>query len=201
MTGTNILYLSHEIPNMDELKSTCIFICEFINQKVESEEQLKVTLNKKVIKYAVYSDMFGSFTMSHLDLFFADRTQNERNEIWHKLIQLQIIDDEGYFVNQEYHETTRKQIKKTFGRNFERINFVIEENCSRNRRIYVPQHLIPFIRLHLDQWIENALRSLTMENEKEYIVDLDRSGVSFDRNPVVIIQDLDTGTDQYNCKL
>lgn len=184
---------------MDELKSIYIFIWEFINQKVESDEQLKKTLDKKIIKYAVYSEMFGSFTKSHLQHFFGDFTYKERNEIWHKLVELEIIDDDGYFLKQDF-DSMKKDCEKSFGKRFERLNFIIEENCTRNRRIYVPQHLLPFVRLHLDQWIESALRSLTMTNEKEYIVDVDRSGVSFDKNPVVIIQDLDTGTDQFNCR-
>lgn len=190
--------MSHEIPNMDELSSIYTFIFEFINQKVSSEDDLRYILNRKVIKNAVLSDMFGLLTKKELGVYFNELTETKINEIWHKLIDAGIINDSGRFL-----PTKSKNFDDMFENKSpifkQRLIFIIEQNNKRSKQIYVPQHLISFVLLHLEKWIENALRALMMKNEKEYIVDVDHSGSGPDIHPGIIIQDLDTGTDQFNC--
>lgn len=199
--GNNILYLSHDIPNMDELNSIYIFIWQFINQKVCSEDDLRYILNYKVIRDAVLSDMFGTLTKEELGGYLKTLSSNKINEIWHKLIEAGIIEDTGRFLNIFSISTLENMLSKIISRDFvNRLIFIIKQKAKRSKQIYVPQHLIPFVILHLEKWIKSALRALTMEIDKEYIVDVDRSGVCPDINPIVIIQDLDTGADQFNCK-
>lgn len=190
--------MSHEIPNMDELSSIYTFIWEFINQKVNSEDDLRYILDRKVIKNEVLSDMFGSLTKQELSVYFNELSKTKINEIWHKLIDAGIINDSGRFLpTKPRNFDDMFEIKSPISVN--RLMFIIEQNNKRSKQIYVPQHLISFVLLHLEKWIENALRAISMKDDKEYIVDVDHSSSGYDINPVIIIQDLDTGTDQFNC--
>lgn len=184
---------------MDELSSIYTFIWEFINQKVSSEDDMRYILNKDVIKEAVLDDMLGSLTKKELGVYFDQLSETKINEIWHKLVDAGFINDSGRFLPNKPKKIMNDMFEGKSAVFIDRLNFIIGQNAKRSKQIYVPQHLISFVLLHLEKWIESALRALQMREDKEYIVDVDHSSGS-EIHPIIIVQDLDTGTDQFNCK-
>ena len=69
---------------------------------------------------------------------------------------------------------------------------------QKHQHSQIPEYLKCFIELHLDNWILNAFKSVEMESGKDYIVDVNRHGKSYDLEPNIIIIETDTGTDQSN---
>ena len=77
------------------------------------------------------------------------------------------------------------------GKDFERfepeISFLLSKSVSEESSMTIPNHLKPFIQLHLNQWIEGAISALNLTEGVEYMVDTtDKSFRSTDSNPKVI---------------
>ncbi|CAO1364626.1 unnamed protein product [Diamesa tonsa] len=79
-----------------------------------------------------------------------------------------------------------------------RLVYFFQNNELRYKQIKIPIYLKPFVLLHLNTWIESAMRAMYMQNEREYIVDVDRSGNSMDIDPKIFIIDISTGNDESN---
>lgn len=182
--------------NFDDLRSLYIFIWRFLNQSVQSIEDLEFILNKKHVRDAVLNQIYGKISKSEMKENFENL---KTNKIWHELIEFNVISDEGIFLTLQMSEDVKDTLEKKIDSKYvDYIKYVQKQHALKPEQVSIPEHLRGFVMRHLDRWLESALRAMVMQNEKEYIVDVDRSGVSPDRHPVVIIQDLDTGTDQWN---
>ena len=57
----------------------------------------------------------------------------------------------------------------------------------------VPEDLLSFVELHLDQWIDNAITARLMTVNEDYIIDFDRSEAATRSQPNIVIMDNQTG--------
>jgi preprotein translocase subunit SecA len=185
--GSNILYLSHDIPGMEMLESLYVFIWERILNSAQLD----------VIKSEVLYDLYGAINKNDLEKIHAPLKDKptKRNELWHYLIQARIIDTYGRLLIKNL-ETNKIDYKENPALNSKFI-FFFRKVIERERHIHIPEHLLAFVDRHLDTWLANALRALELKRDEDYVIDQDRTiETSPDLNPQVIIIDPDTGTDQ-----
>ena len=57
----------------------------------------------------------------------------------------------------------------------------------------IPEDLLSFVELHLDQWIDNAITARLMTVNEDYIIDFDRSEAATRSQPNIVIMDNQTG--------
>jgi superfamily II DNA/RNA helicase len=184
--GSNILYLSHDIPGMEMLESLYVFIWERIKSSVKLDD----------IKSEVLYDLYGAITKKDLEKIHAPLKDKptEQNELWHYLMQTKIIDPNGRLLLEKL-ETNKIVYKENSALN-PKLIFFFRKVIEREHHIRIPEHLLAFVDRHLDTWLANALRAMELKQDEDYVIDQDRTDTSPDLNPQVIIIDPDTGTDQ-----
>ncbi|KAF6205815.1 hypothetical protein GE061_019989 [Apolygus lucorum] len=197
--GNNMLYLSHGIPELDKLESVYLYIWRWINRPCWDRNGVLTTFDANAIKASVMYDLFGMIGKKDIKALDVVMTNVQAASIWERLFQHKIIDRKS---RPTIDRIDRGQIEKALSPDLikytDRLHYLFMERLSRDRKIQVPNCLKPFVELHLDQWIANAIRAYFMKAGEDYVVDVDRTGTSADRNPNIIIIDKDTGTDQTN---
>jgi golgin subfamily B member 1 len=196
------LYLSHDLPDMQEIESVYTFIWQWVNQPVQNAEQQKQILDKKLVRAVVINDIYGIMAKSQLELCCVESDSKTINKSWQKLLDSKWIGDEGKILVDASNltETGLRAIlpEEIKANDFDRIFFYLREQKLRFKMIKIPKHLENFVLLHLDRWIESAIRAMCMENERQYIIDADVGMSTQNPEIVPIILDLDTGADQPN---
>ncbi|CAO1318605.1 unnamed protein product [Diamesa serratosioi] len=199
--NNNILYLSHELPNMDELETVYLYIWQQLNQPIQNTEHLEQVFNKEFLRYKVLEDIYGLLDKEIIKEAIEEKSEKYLvNIIWQSFTTAKLIDVEGRLMKENY---TEKDIldslpAKCPSATAKRLVYFFQNNKVRTRQINLPIYLKPFVLLHLNTWIESAMRAMYMQNEREYIVDVDRSGNSMDINPKIFIIDISTGNDESN---
>ncbi|XP_059352795.1 uncharacterized protein LOC130698188 [Daphnia carinata] len=165
--GNNTLYLSHDIPGMDTLESLYVFI-------------------------------WGKSLHAPLEDF-----ENEKDSLWNHLIKKEVIDSNGRLLIADANQITEEKINYSpMNDQFRETNlnaklvFYFRKVANRQRRIRIPAYLLGFVDRNLGTWIDNAFQALELRRDENYVIDQDRTDISPDLNPQVIIIDPDTGTDQ-----
>ena len=187
--GNNMLYLSHDIPGMEMLESLYVFIWQKICTSTDTLEQ---------IKSAVLFDLYGVINKN--DLISVHSSLEDRmvdlNAIWVHLIESDVIDHQGRFLITDVQQIPEMATTDIVNLRAKLV-FFFRRIAGRQRRIRIPQQLLPFVDHHLDSWLENAWRAFhELKLDTDYVISLDRTGASSDVNPQVIIIDPDTGMDQ-----
>ncbi|CAF4056884.1 unnamed protein product, partial [Didymodactylos carnosus] len=184
--GNNMLYLSHDIPNMDKLQSFYIFLWQSVNRPIQTTEDLNNFYDNSAIKQSVIADLYGMVMRDEVD-----------DDIWKKLIESETIGSDGRLLNNENDYT---QLVKSFNisqtKTKNRLIFLLNSINARQRYIRIPKELYAFVEKHLDKFIDNAKNALFMSVGVDYVIDVDRTGMDPDLNPKIIIIDKHTGTDQ-----
>ena len=177
-----MLYLSHDIPGMETLESLYVFIWEQIRlHRLSSAE----------VKSAVLFDLYGKIENDDLKNVGLTKV-SERNLLWSRLIEKKVIDSRGRLLIATLNELEPSEWTK-------KLIFYIRGIIQRQRRIRIPEQLLPLVDRHLDTYIANARRaSFELKPGEHYVVDYDRS--SADLTPRVVIIDPDTGTDQIDAQ-
>ncbi|XP_058124995.1 LOW QUALITY PROTEIN: uncharacterized protein LOC131285440 [Anopheles ziemanni] len=195
--GNNMLYLSHDIPWMDKLESVYLFIWQRINRP----EQIVYSfdLEVKCIEAAVLSDLYGMIReqdIAKIDVTLSDR---DCKVIWLELVNSKMLDERGRLLIESLDGLKiSESLTPEFSRYTDRISFLLQATIDRERVVLVPNHLRSFVERHLKQWIKSGITAFFMNPGHDYVVDVDRTGTSSDRNANIIILDKDTGTDQAN---
>lgn len=193
--------MSHELPSMDELESVYLYIWQQLNQPIQSTEHLEQVFSKEFLRYKVLDDIYGVLDKEVIKEAIEDKSEKYLvNIIWQSFTTAKLIDVEGRLTKESY---TEKEIldslpSKCPSATAKRLVYFFQNNKSRYRQINISIYLKPFVLLHLNTWIESAMRAMYMQNEREYIVDVDRSGNSMDINPKIFIIDISTGNDESN---
>ena len=193
--------MSHELPSMDELETVYLYIWQQLNQPIQSTEHLQQVFNREFLRYKVLDDIFGVLDKEVIKEAIEEKAEKYLvNIIWQSFTTAKLIDVEGRLMKESY---TEKDIldslpTKCPSATAKRLVYFFQNNQVRYRQIDIPIYLKPFVLLHLNAWIESAMRAMYMQNEREYIVDVDRSGNSMDINPKVFIIDISTGNDESN---
>lgn len=198
------MYLSHDLPDMQEIESVYCFIWQWVNQPTQSQNQLEEILDKKNVRKVVLNEIWGLLTKDQFELICADVDLQVINKSWQSLIDEKWLSEDGKILV-ESSNLSEENLTKLLPTNLsddamKRMFFFLREQLSRTKMIQIPKYLEHFVLLHLDRWIESAIRALIMENERQYIIDYE-PGQSMRRpQPSPIILDLDTGADQPNSR-
>lgn len=193
--------MSHELPSMDELESVYLYIWQQLNQPIQSTEHLEQVFSKEFLRYKVLDDIYGVLDKEVIKEAIEDKSEKYLlNIIWQSFTTAKLIDVEGRLTKESY---TEKEIldslpTKCPSATAKRLVYFFQNNKVRYRQINISIYLKPFVLFHLNTWIESAMRAMYMQNEREYIVDVDRSGNSMDINPKIFIIDISTGNDESN---
>ncbi|CAF1142837.1 unnamed protein product [Didymodactylos carnosus] len=184
--GNNMLYLSHDIPNMDKLQSLYIFLWQSVNRPIKSMEDLQNVYDNSAIKRSVIADLYGM--VMHDDV---------SDDVWKVLIESKTISQDGrLLVNLKDISRFVKQLEFPKQKTENRLIFLLNNIVTRKRSIKIPEDLYNFVERHLDKFIDNAKHALFMSEGVDYVIDVDRTGLDPDLNPKIIIIDKNTGTDQ-----
>jgi len=194
--GNNILYLSSDLPDIDEVEGVFTIIWNHVNQKFENVEQAAAHLNTKFVRKITLDTIYGIIDEDDIKEMNANI---DAEEIINKLKQNKILDDENLIIEKVYNEARFTKLLLGVDETVaEKIKFVCREKIQAEKQFNIPKYLKSFVLLHLNEWIESAVRALFMQAETEYIVDRRSSGATINNNPEIIIVDLDTGTDMSN---
>jgi preprotein translocase subunit SecA len=202
--GNNMLYLSHSVPGMDLLDSLLIFIQQQIHSPIytgdkNNLEQMQDQFDNTTIKKKVLADIFGQFLKDDLkSIVNSSIPEVKVVAMYEKLIQGKIIDADGYL---KIHRHDQLQLidgmlKQTDAVFVNRIKACFSVIISRERSIEVPVYLRNFVKLHLDELIENCKHALFLEVNTGYVVDVDHTGrMTSALEPLITIIDSNTGAD------
>eukprot|EP00794_Sanderia_malayensis_P008650 gene8650-9581_t len=201
----NVLYLSHDIPDLDALEPIFVYVWSFVHGK----EMYGTKSDVDTIESAVMNAMYGSVRRDGLSenlCCLGGSGEKVANEIWNLMITKAIIDDKGRILKKD------EVMKNAFELNLPTFENVIVESSEleglvlnylkdtlkKGSEITVPNHLENFVALHLKAWIENAFKAKTMEERCHYVIDKDGRNAEDNGTAKVIIMDTDTGKEQFN---
>lgn len=203
--GNNMLYLSHNVPGMNLLDSVLIFIQQQIYNPIytgekNTVEKMQEQFDNANIARTVLADIFGQFSLNDVQqLVKKNLNEAQISAMFEKLIEKQVIDADGYL---KIHRHDQLQLINEALRSIDddvlinRIQTCFAVILSRERRIELPAYLRQFVRLHLDELIENCKQALFLEPDTGYVVDVDHTRkLSSSLEPLITIIDSNTGAD------
>lgn len=197
--GNNMLYLSHDLAGLDKLESVYIYIWQWINRPARYLEDLSDAFDTKAIKEAVLNDLYGLIKKEDIGQLGPELSEQHKNIIWQRLVKTKLLDDQGELLKESIDDNElNKVLSPEFNCYKDRLQYTLKECIEREKCIHVPHYLRPFIEQHLESWINSAIIAFCMKAGEDYVVDVDKTGSSPDRNPNITILDRDTGTDQAN---
>lgn len=195
--GNNILYLSSSLPDIDELEGIFVDIWRHVNQSSNDPEEAMSLLNSSVARKIILDSIYG--ILDEDDIKNMKPGIKNSNLIINKLKNAGIIDDECALFNEPYDESTFSRALKDFDSDVtEKIKYSCRTKMEGRKSVKIPEYLKNFVRLHLNNWIDSAVRAMFLKNQSEYIVDTSQEGQKLYKDPNIIILDLDTGTDMSN---
>ncbi|XP_076658485.1 uncharacterized protein LOC143362324 [Halictus rubicundus] len=197
--GNNMLYLSHDLAGLDKLESVYIYVWQWINRPARDHNELSYAFNTTAIKEAILNDLYGLIKKEDIGKLDSKLSRQQENVIWERLIKAEILDGEGKLLRGSVDGITLdKVLSPEFISYKDRLDFLFKECIEREKFIYVPNYLRAFVEQHLESWINSAINAFFMKERQDYVIDVDRTGTSPDREPNITILDRDTGTDQAN---
>lgn len=199
--GNNILYLSQELPDIDEVESVFHFLWQWVNQEMESEGEMLQLLKSENIRKAVLDNCYGIVDEYDVQKMLGANSEVKCAEILRKLKSSGIIDEECVLIVKDFSEKSLSLTSLNLDPNFiANLTFYINQKLTSTKPISFPQYLKKFVMLNLNKWIGSAINALIMEDGNEYVIDRCREGGSIQMDPNIIIVDIDTGTDQKNAQ-
>lgn len=185
--GNNILYLAQDLPDLDEVESILIFMWELINHKFDSFKEMNVNIIRKEILDHIY----GILSPDNIKMMEKDVDEEKIIKI---LRDSNVIDRENLLNHENFDEQKLMSLLASYDEPLiEKIVRFCKNKLECKNQLKFPKHLKDFVFLHLDKWIENAIRAKYLNNTEEYVLDTSDNG-----NTDIKIIDLDTGTDMLN---
>ncbi|CAF3257667.1 unnamed protein product, partial [Rotaria socialis] len=164
--GNNMLYLSHDIPNMEKLQSLFIFIWKSVNQPANSSDDFNKIYGNAAIKQSIIEDIHGMIMRDEVDA-----------DVWQALLKSKTIGEDGrILIHLKDYTAHVKQLQFPKQKTENRLIFLLNIISNRQRFIKLPSE---FYNSSNNIWIN-----------------VDRTGLDPDLNPKIIIIDKNTGTDQ-----
>ncbi|XP_076676897.1 uncharacterized protein LOC143373477 isoform X2 [Andrena cerasifolii] len=197
--GNNMLYLSHDLASLDKLESVYIYIWQWINRPATNYEELSYVFDIGAIREAVLSDLYDLVKAEDIGKLDSGLSEQQKHIIWERLFKAKILDAQGKLLRGSVDDISlNEMLSPEFISYKDRLGHLFKECIEREKCVHVPNHLKPFVEQHLESWINSAITAFFMKAGHDYVVDVDRTGSTSDRNPQIIILDKDTGTDQRN---
>uniref|UniRef100_A0A914YQA1 Chloroplast protein-transporting ATPase n=1 Tax=Panagrolaimus superbus TaxID=310955 RepID=A0A914YQA1_9BILA len=191
--GSNMLYLSHEIPDFELLQPLFVRIWQIINAAVSTNGNVEFETDK--VTRNVYDTLFYAIDLTQLkDLF--DCTEFEAENLRMNLLREKIVESDGTFIDENV-ETINAQIEGIYEISKilkERLKFVVKQIFDQ-QKLFIPKHLHSFVRRHLIEFINNAKAAMFMKEGEGYQIDCAHMDSSISYEPRVIIVEQGTGVD------
>jgi len=197
--GNNILYLSHDLAGLDKIESVYLFIWQWLNRPAVDMEQLEYAFDVQAIQKGVINDLYGVVDKSDIARLNNGLSEHDKTIIWEGLINNKVLNTEGRLLVKDLSDIPlEKVLSSDLKKYLDHLKFLLKNSIERERSIHIPNYLRGFVEQHLEGWINNAKVAFFMKPGEDYVVDVDKTGTSPDRNPIITILDRDTGTDQAN---
>ena len=192
------MYLSHVIPGMDALESLFVFIWNLIHGKdiVGSDDQMSLLI--ETVRSAMYPLLTKEDIKSVLN-------QQDLNDTWKNLVQCGLINENGKILKnkteiQSSGEGLFKEKSKFLVPNeiCPQLLCLLKDIIRKGVHCPIPEELLSYVELHLEEWIQNAIGARLMTVNEDYLIDIDRSESACRSEPNVVIMDNQTGVEQYH---
>ena len=200
----NVLYLSHEIPDLQALEPVFVFIWSFVHGKGLLGTEDDFSLVQAAIVNAIYGSIRREVLKERLSLL--EDSEAKSYLIWNHLIDKEIIDRRGRILDPK--RLLANNVTLDFADEIKRdakdmdmegiVLCVLKDTVRRGTQITVPRYLDHFIELHLMEWIRNAFKARYMQERCHYVIDINRDDIAGSQSANVIIMDTDTGKEQFN---
>lgn len=185
--GNSVLYLSHQPPGLDTLEGLFIHIWNSVVQSLSLQN-----FSPNAIHESVLEIMYPTLTPKDI-LLMVEVAQ--LNDLWDWLHAKDIIAKNGRISVDKDFEEILKKLPEKFKQIERQLTFALKKRLTRPSSFKVMNYLKPFVERHLLTWIANAYQATQLVDGREYIVDVDHTKTKLDRNPRIMILDLNTGTD------
>uniref|UniRef100_A0AC35EXL9 Uncharacterized protein n=1 Tax=Panagrolaimus sp. PS1159 TaxID=55785 RepID=A0AC35EXL9_9BILA len=168
--GANMLYLSHEIPDLEFLQSLFVKIWQLVNASVGTDGFKDKNLYQSILRY-----IFPLFLMEH----FADMlgiNEVEADTIKGLLLNKHVINEDGEILinNKQQFVTVINSFPNIPQSSITRLIYAYDRVMNESR-LDIPQHLHSYVKRHLKEFISNSKAALFMEEGVGYQVDIVRS--------------------------
>ena len=200
-----VLYLSHDIQDLDTLEPIFVYIWNFVHCKGMYGTKNDVETVKSALLNAIYGSVRRNDVIDAL-FCLGESRQDIAANIWDLMINKEIVDEKGRILKKEELMDNAVELDLPSFENTTIKSAVIAGlvlNCLKDTvkmgsEITVPNHLESFIAMHLSDWVKNAFKAKTMEERCHYIIEKDASLAENSDTAKVIIMDTDTGKEQFN---
>uniref|UniRef100_A0A914PJ29 Chloroplast protein-transporting ATPase n=1 Tax=Panagrolaimus davidi TaxID=227884 RepID=A0A914PJ29_9BILA len=192
--GSNMLYLSHEIPDFELLQPLFVRIWQIINAAVSSQGNIEFAT--EAVYRKVYDTMFYAIDLTQLEGLFGCTDYEAKNLRTH-LLRDKIVELDGRFTDESANavnariELISNEVSKSLK---DRLQFVVRQIFDQ-QKLFISKHLHNFIRQHLKEYVENAKSALFMKEGEGYQIDCAHMNSSISYEPRVIIVEQGTGVD------
>ena len=191
--GENMLYLSHNVAGMETLEPIYVWIWNLVNSEAIPDSE---NIHKALMRLLFY-------TMSKEDLSQGVENLLQRPDIdaiWNHLVGKEIIDQQTGEILVSKHDL--ENLWENMGDLTDDVKgallMIMRHELHSEKLIDTSNYLRPYIRLHLTDWIESAIRARYMLEGDNYVIDINRTEANQAGNVNIVIMDTDTGTEQYN---
>jgi hypothetical protein len=167
--GSDMLYLSHMIPGLEGLECLLVNIWQKVNTPNLSLEE---------IKSDILFDLFGQIKREDLSCVHSSLKcgKTDRDHVWAHLVQSKIIDAQGKLLVKNSSEVTKETINYSQKPELNsKLAYFLKGIVNREQHIKVPNHLLSFVELHLDTYLNNAMQAVFLQPDANYVIDYDRS--------------------------
>jgi hypothetical protein len=205
--GNNILYLSQDLPDIEEIESVFVFIWQWLNDNIGDLVQLHDELQRggkksltDMVRSIVLDTAFGVLDECDIEAMSGGGGSGGVNAsmVLHRLRDFNLVGDHNVLTSAYDDEKFTAALEPLPASLCAKIKFYCRDKIEGMKPVKVPDYFRRFVMLHIDRWIENGIRALSMEHEKQYIIDRSQSSAFVETDPNIIILDLDTGSDMAN---
>ncbi|KAE9548054.1 hypothetical protein FO519_008734 [Halicephalobus sp. NKZ332] len=190
--GNNMLYLSHEIPDIERLQPLFVRIWQTVCGSVDTNGA--IPFETEQITQSIRRSLFPVLELDSLDELL-DIDSLHATILKEILIKEGIADPNGVLFIENTSEVASKLSKLVEDNILTRLSYSIEL-VLQGQYLAIPKHLHTFIKQHLTDFVKNAKNAYFMQEGKGYQVDIMHvQGASLNYEPRIIIVDSGTGVD------
>ena len=190
--GSNVLYLSHNIPGMDALEPLYVHMWKMAHAHgiTGSDEDIEdIVLSTR---HAMSAHLRKEELSERIPSF-----HGKTDQVWDDLVGLKVIDKNGKIQVDKISKVLYNKLNLTRIEIGNTMN-LLKDCIRRGITVEIPNNLEKFVDLHLNEWAENALRARMMNVDEDYIIDIDQSDDARRTEPNIVIMDNSTGAEQYS---
>ena len=194
--GETMLYLPHDIPDMNTLEPIYLEIWCFVN----ADDYLGLPAEQEYLYNTLKHKFFGGIQPDAFSNAVSTISKDLSEKIHSECSYCGLIDKEFHVPLAKDIQDIKKTLQKIHSVpsiSLQEIVLVFQEHLKLVPTTdSIPEELHVFIKKNLMSWIQSATVAKFYQPNKEYIIDIDRRESASDRYPKIIIMDNETGVEQ-----